>query len=150
MRRTIDAAAVRIRPMVMADIPSIIAIDNKITDKNRASTWETNVGAYLQGGPALCRVAAVDGEVVGFILGDIKGWDYGIPEGGWIDIMGVDPDYQGMGIGKQLVNSFVEHCSKAGKKKIHALVKASDEKTKTFFQSIDFHQGELIDIERNL
>jgi len=36
----------------------------------------------------------MEGKIVGFILGDASGWEYGIPENiGWIDTIGVDTVY---------------------------------------------------------
>ncbi|CAO0824736.1 hypothetical protein DFAR_850034 [Desulfarculales bacterium] len=42
--------------------------------------------------PAL--VTALEGKVVGFVIGDVSRWEYGVPEHiGGIDTIGVDPHY---------------------------------------------------------
>ena len=46
--------------------------------------------------------------MVGFVLGDVRGWEYGMPPGGWIDIMGVDPQFQRRGIGIKLIQAFAQ------------------------------------------
>ena len=40
----------------------------------------------------ISSVAEMEGEVVGFILGDVSSWEFGVPEAiDWIDL---DPAYQ--------------------------------------------------------
>jgi len=48
-------------------------------------------------------VAEVEGEVVGFILGEVSGWEYWCTETiGWMDTIGVDPAYQKKGVATAL------------------------------------------------
>lgn len=30
-------------------------------------------------------VAEAEGKIVGFILGDVSGWEFGVPENHWLD-----------------------------------------------------------------
>ena len=53
-------------------------------------------------------VAELEGRVVGFILGDISGWEFGVPETiGWIDTIGVEPAYQKKGLATALARELV-------------------------------------------
>jgi ribosomal protein S18 acetylase RimI-like enzyme len=48
-------------------------------------------------------------KVVGFILGDASGWEYGVPNTvGWIDTIGVHPGYQKKGIARALLMEMVD------------------------------------------
>ncbi len=48
--------------------------------------------------PIALLIVEMDGKVIGFIIGDASGWEYGVPEQvGWIDTIGVDPAYQRKG-----------------------------------------------------
>ena len=75
------------------------------------------IGATPQGGvhrPALSFIAEIGGDIVGFLLGDIRVTEYGTDLRGWIDMIGISPDHQRLGIGRKLVEAFCEECQKNG------------------------------------
>lgn len=136
-----------IRKMLPGDLRAIVEIDKKIIGKDRAASWPQHVNRYLERYyPPLCHVAEIDGKVVGFIFGDVRGWEYALPPGGWIDLMGIDPDYHRRGIGKKLVDAFVKEC-RQHKMKTHVTMRSSDERVQFFFQSSGFKRGNIIDFE---
>jgi hypothetical protein len=68
-----------IKVMREDDLERIIEIDNKVLGEKRPDYWEKR-------SPLPSPVAEIKGSVIGFILGDASGWEYGIPENiGWID-----------------------------------------------------------------
>jgi GNAT superfamily N-acetyltransferase len=89
-------------------------------------------------------VAEVGGRVVGFILGDIRGAEYALPLSGWIDIMGVDPEYQGKGIGHRLLEAFIQGCRSRGLK-ARAIVREGDSQLQGFLTQMGFRRGELVE-----
>jgi ribosomal protein S18 acetylase RimI-like enzyme len=144
-----SAAAVHIRKMTPADVRAILAIDEKIVGEHRSASWQQRIDRYLEiYYPPVCQVAEVGGRVVGFILGDVRGWEYGLRAGGWIDIMGVDPEYQKQGIGRMLVTAFVEQCHQEGIKAVHVMVRAEDNPMQSFFRSVGFQRGRLMEMEK--
>ena len=55
------------------------------------------------------------GKMVGFILGDASGWEYGVPDTvGWIDTIGVHPDYQKRGVARALLTEMIDNLKKVG------------------------------------
>ena len=143
------AEDVHIRKMTPADVKAILAVDEKIAGGQRAASWQERIERYLElYYPPICLVAETAGSVVGFIMGDVRGWEYGLRAGGWIDIMGVDPGYQKMGIGRRLVDAFVQQCRGEGAKTVHVVVREEDNPMQAFFRSVDFRRGRLVDFER--
>lgn len=136
-----------LRKMTAQDVAQILDIDRSILGRKRAASWPQKVTRYLEMYyPPLCHVAEIEGRVVGFILGDVRGWEYALPPGGWIDIMGVDPDYQGRGIGRRLLEAFVEECHRSGMK-THIIVREGDERLQNLLLSAGFHRGQLAEFE---
>jgi ribosomal protein S18 acetylase RimI-like enzyme len=86
--------------------------------------------------------------VVGFILGDIRGAEYALPLSGWIDIVGVDPDCQGQGIGHLLIEAFIQGCRSRGIK-ARAIVREGDAQLQGFLSQLGFHRGELVEFVRD-
>lgn len=141
------AAEVTIRKMTGDDVRHIVDIDRRITGKDRAASWPQTVSRYLEMYyPPLCQVAEVGGQVVGFVLGDVRGWEYGMPPGGWIDIMGVDPRFHRRGIGLKLIQAFVQECRRLNMK-THIAVRRQDEWLQKFILASGFQPGQLIEFE---
>ncbi|MFX0211346.1 MAG: GNAT family N-acetyltransferase, partial [Candidatus Hodarchaeota archaeon] len=94
------------------DLKRIIEIDNKVLGERRSDYWETKF-ATITKSPLPSLVAEMESEVVGFIFGEASGWEYGVPENiGWIDTIGVDPDYQKKGIGRLLIKELLNYMKK--------------------------------------
>ena len=139
---------VTIRKMTAADVAGIMGLDRRISGKERAPSWPQKVTRYLEMYyPPLCFVAELSGKIIGFILGDVRGWEYAQPAGGWIDIMGVDPDYRRQGVGRKLVLAFVDECHSRGMR-THIILRDDDERLRRFFASVDFKRGGLTEYER--
>ena len=140
--------SLKIRKMRPDDFQDIVEIDKKIVGKDRVTSWPQKVTSHIYTyTPYLCFVAEVDNNVVGFILGDMRGSEYSLPLSCWVDIVGIDPDYQRQGIGKKLINAFWEECQRNGVK-MRIIVRESDENIINFLKSIGFHRGKLIDLEK--
>lgn len=139
---------VSIRKMVPEDVAKILEIDRKLVGKERSPSWPQRVTRYLEMYyPPLCHVAEINGQLVGFILGDIRGWEYALAPSGWIDIMGVAPEFQGQGIGQKLLEAFAGECQQR-KMKTHIMVREADDRLQRFLAEAGFHRGELIEFER--
>ena len=97
-------------------------------------------------------VAEVEsGTVVGFVMGVLYMGEYGIfREEATLDTIGVDPDYQHRGVGKQLIDEFLDHLKRLGVQKINTLVDWNDSKLIHFFSSNKFNPSKSINLERNL
>lgn len=139
---------VKIRRMTEADLPKVKEIDKELVGPHRSISWPLRIEAHwwvYRGLPNF--VAEVDGEVVGFILGDIRGVEYGTEVGGWIDMMGVVPKYQSKGIGRMLVEAFCAECKKQGVK-VRVVVVGDDERLVKFWESVGFRKGNLVSYEK--
>src|SRR5258705_4636163 len=109
------AELVRIRSLSELDIARIVAIDERLTGVYRPEVWERRIMYYLRRDPDASQVAELGGKVVGFMLADIRGGEFGLEEpGGWIERFGVDPDFQGRSLGRQLFKAVVQQLQRQG------------------------------------
>ena len=87
-----------IRRMTEKDLQGIKDIDRALVGPERALSWPLRVEAlWWVYRPALNFVAEVNGKIVGFLLGDVRGAEYGTDMRGWIDMMGIAPKHQHQG-----------------------------------------------------
>ena len=93
-------------------------------------------------------VAEMEGKVLGFILGDVSGWEFGVPDTiGWIDTIGIDPAYQKKGLAKALAQELIRRLKTIGVRTIYTLVSWSDWDLLQFFHAMGFTRGDMINLE---
>jgi ribosomal protein S18 acetylase RimI-like enzyme len=140
-----------IRKMVPADLEQIVDIDFKVLGKPRPEYWEMKIELAQKRAEISFLVAETDGKVVGFIIGGASRWEYGVPEDiGWIDTIGVDPEYQRAGIAKILFSEMANNLKKIGIKTINTFVKRRDWRMLKFFDSLGFQQGDMTNLELDI
>ncbi|MEI9476147.1 MAG: GNAT family N-acetyltransferase [Deltaproteobacteria bacterium] len=139
---------VNIRALKKEDLPAIVEIDEKVLGENRKEYWERKIEALGTKSTQTSFAAEVEGNVVGFILGDISGWEFGVPDTiGWIDTIGVDPAYQKKGLATALANELIRGLKAVGVKTIYTLVSWSDWDLLQFFHAMGFSRGDMINLE---
>ncbi len=140
-----------IRTMVPSDLDRIIEIDIKVLEKPRPEYWEMKIELMEKRSQISALVAELDGKVVGFIIGGASRWEYGVPENiGWIDTIGVDPDYQRKGIAKILFTELTDNLKKMGVDSIITFVTRRDWLLLKFFNSLGFQKGDMINLELDI
>src|SRR5256714_14390711 len=108
-------ADVNIRPVTELDIESICKIDERITGKYRPDVWEDRVIYYLRRDPDSSQVAEAGGRVVGFMLGEVRGGEFGLEEPtGWVEFFGVDPSSREKSVGRRLIEALLGHFRSKG------------------------------------
>jgi ribosomal protein S18 acetylase RimI-like enzyme len=146
-----DPEAPRIRPVDELDISAIVAIDEKIGGRYRPEVWEKRIGYYLRRAPEASVVAEVDGKVVGFMLGEVRSGEFGLEEPtGWIEVLGVDPEYRGRSIGRRLGEAMLGYFRRQGAKSVRTLVDQEHSELDRFFQSLGFAPSSLRAFARTL
>ena len=140
-----------IRPMAPADLERIVEIDVEVLGKSRPEYWKTKIETVRNNPQFAALVAEVGGRVVGFVIGGASQGEYGIPANvGWIDTIGVDPEYQHKGIAKTLYSKMVENLKQAGVDAMYTFVGRLDWKLLKFFNSVGFQKGDMVHLEMQI
>jgi len=142
---------VKIRSLTLKDLPAIIEIDRKVLGKPRPEYWKRKIEVSEFRPPLASLVAELDGKVIGFILGDVSGWEFGVPDNtGMIETVGVDPAYQRRGIARLLTEELIRSFRLNGVQKINTLVEWDDWDLLQFFHTMGFRRGQRINLELDL
>jgi len=139
---------IKIRPLSKEDLEAIVEIDAKVLGENRKEYWEKKLQMMDDKVSQVSLVAEVQGRVLGFILGDISGWEFGVPDTiGWIDTIGVDPAYQKKGLATALAHELIKRLKAIGVRTIYTLVSWNDWDLLQFFHAMGFTRGDMINLE---
>jgi ribosomal protein S18 acetylase RimI-like enzyme len=134
--------------MAASDLDQIIDIDFKVLGKPRPDYWQMQLELLGKRPQVSFLVAELEGQVVGFIIGGVSRWEYGVPENvGWIDTIGVNPEYQRKGIAKILFAEMTNNLKKVGVDTIHTFVTRRDWRLLKFFNSLGFLEGDRVNLE---
>ncbi len=135
---------VQIRILDTVDIGAVTDLDETITGRYRPDEWERRIAYYLRRDPDAVLVAEIDGEVAGFMLGEVRAGEFGREEPtGWIEVLGVDPERRGAAIGRQLAEALFEHFRTRGATTVRTLVDETMGDIAGFFGSLGFEPAPL-------
>lgn len=139
-----ESNTVAIRPLNELDLDAVVAIDEKISGRYRPEVWERRVGYYMRRDPDASVVAEQDGEVIGFMLGEVRSGEFGLEEPtGWIEVLGVDPERRGRAVGRRMAEAMLEHFRERGAVLVRTLVDAEMAEIGAFFTSLGFEPASL-------
>ena len=142
---------IKIRALKAEDLPAIIEIDEKVLGKPRPDYWKRKIEVSEFRPPLASLVAEKDGRVIGFILGDVSGWEFGVPDNtGMIETVGVDPAFQRRGIARLLAEELIRSFRLNGVQKISTLVEWDDWDLLQFFHALGFERGRRVNLELDL
>ena len=145
-----------LRPLREHDVPCIVAIDHAISGKEKPEYWNHKLTRYMLENQSdadaatgyLARVAEIDGEVVGFMIGEIRRWEFGQPSSAWITALGVDPNYKGRGVARRLLAETLNSLREEGFQEVRTIVEWTDGDLLKFFHSMGFLRGPFVELQK--
>jgi ribosomal protein S18 acetylase RimI-like enzyme len=147
-----------VRMLAMDDLEEILAIVKKLEkaegleDPERMAYLKKTAIFHLgEGDPMLNLGAEIDGKLVGFVLAETRLWEFGRGERtGWIKVLGIDPEYQGRGIGHKLGETLMGHFQRKNVKRVRTLVAWYEGDLISYFKSLGFDILNMIPLEKEL
>ena len=138
------------RQIKTEDVPQIIAIQQAIIKKKVSRRWVQMVENHLRRQDAVGFVATRDNNVIGFVIGEVKGEGFGLEQSGWIEVVEVHPSQMGVGIGHALSHRLFQYFKKRGVRDVYTAVRWDAVDMLSFFKSIGFDRSEFINLIRHL
>jgi ribosomal protein S18 acetylase RimI-like enzyme len=147
-----------------ADVPQVIAIDLENTGVSKPEYWEDLFEFYNSkadeqetdtNGKSVRRhrffLVAADGDkVLGFIIGEVRSWEFGSPPCGWIFAIGVRQDIRQGGVGNTLFDAINDRFRRGGVNKVRTMLARDDTLVMSFFRSQGMMAGPFIQLEKEL
>lgn len=148
---------INIRAATEADLDEVAALDERVTGIGKPGYWRdiyeryttrrTKERFFLVAEPA---DNASDKPVVGYILGEVRAWEFGSEPCGWVFAFSVDPDSRLQGVGEQLFEAISERFKAVGMKTMRTMVGRDNQLHMAFFRSEGMAAGPYIQLEMEL
>ncbi len=146
-----------VRAAAKEDLEAIARLDERVTGVakprywpdifERYSTRRTDQRFFLVAKPLN---GATDGTMLGFIVGEIRAWEFGSEPCGWIFAFSVDPDTRLQGVGEHLFEAISEKFQNAGVSTMRTMVGRNNQLHMAFFRSEGMTAGPYIQLETEL
>ncbi len=150
-RADADAGGVAIRPVVAEDLPPIIELDRRNTGVAKPEYWRDLYGRYANAGRSrFFLVAETGGALAGFVIGEVRAWEFGSEPCGWVFAIQVKPEVRLHRVGTALVDAICECFRRTGVAKIRTMLRRNDHVIMSFFRSHGMMAGPFIQLEKDL
>ena len=142
---------ITVRSMMEKDISQAADIHRRVVREGLGQGMDYAIEglfvSFIKKSPKTCIVAEKDNRVVGFIVGCIKEWGFGVERSGWIEMIEVDPNFMGKGIGTNLGKALIRYFKDEGFKQVYTSVRWDSADLISFFKSIGFDKSSFINLE---
>jgi ribosomal protein S18 acetylase RimI-like enzyme len=142
-------AKLQVRAMRPRDVAGALAIERRVTRGRRGPSLERTLRARLKEGPsAICLVAPVGARIGGFIVAEARDAEFG-EEGpvGWVEVVGVDPEFQGEGLGQALAREALARLKARGVRRVKTLVAWDSGEMIAYFKTLGFRRADAFVLE---
>jgi ribosomal protein S18 acetylase RimI-like enzyme len=150
-RNTEMTPDVIIRPAQPADLPTVIALDAEETGLEKAAYWKDRFAWYA--GAHRDRyflIAEQGGSAAGFIVGEVRAWEFGSPPSGWVFAINVKPNARLHGVGTVLFDAICARFRKSGVQHVRTMLAKDAQLVMSFFRSQGMMAGPFIQLEKRL
>lgn len=141
-----------VRPARRRDLDDVIAIDATVTGLEKRDYWRSvfrrYAGTRLAGRRFL--VAEIDKAVAGFVIGEVRDWEFGSPPCGWVFGIDVRPDVRLSGVGTRLLDAICASFRRAGVRTVRTMLARDNMLVLSFFRSQGMMAGRFIPLEMRL
>lgn len=139
-----------IRNALPSDFDAVVALDLVGDSDDKPAYWRGIFDRYVTtdrtGGFFL--VAEISGEVIGFIVGEVRAWEFGSPPCGWVFALSVAPKSREMGVGELMFKEICRYLKQAGVTTVRTMVDRKNKLTLSFFRSQGLRTGRYIELEK--
>jgi len=144
--------AVRVRPAESGDLAAVIALDAAVTGIEKTDYWYEVFQRYGVRGARqrFFLVAEAAGAIQGFIVGEVRDWEFGSPPCGWVFGLNVRPEARLGGVGTRLLEAICDGFRRAGVAKVRTLLARENTLVLSFFRSQGMMAAPFIPLEMDL
>ncbi|MBI1732969.1 MAG: GNAT family N-acetyltransferase [Gammaproteobacteria bacterium] len=146
------AFPISIRNAGAADLDTVVRLDRETTGIEKRAYWQEAFARHVAPphNGRLFLVAEKDGAAVGFIVAEIRAWEFGSPPCGWVFALNVARGLREHGIASVLYDQLCARLRAAGIDTIRTMVAVTNKVNLSFFRSMGMTSGPYIELEKRI
>ena len=142
-----------VRAVRRGDLDQVIALDASVTGIEKRSYWQRvyrRYGIAVKGEHRWFLVALAGDQVAGFLIGEVRDWEFGSPPCGWVFAINIEPDARQAGVGARLLSTLSTSLRRTGVRKLRTLLSRDNTLILSFFRSQGMMAAPMIPLEMDL
>jgi len=143
-----------IRPAESHDIGAISALDARITSLPKKQHWQDLLARSKSRDFAqfflVADTPASSKSLLGFIVGEIRAWEFGSAPSGWVYALSVEPTVREHGVGEALLAAIAAEFKRCKITKMRTMVAKDSPLPMLFFRAEGMMAGPYIQLEKDL
>jgi ribosomal protein S18 acetylase RimI-like enzyme len=146
------SASLKIRPVQAADLADVIALDAEMTGIEKGDFWRDLFGRLASPSDRHFLVAEdpKGGPIRGYIVGEVRAYEFGSDPCGWVIAIGVDPRFRVRRTGEKLFDAMCDCLRADGVATVRTMVARADRLDMAFFRAQGMMAGPFIELEKPL
>lgn len=143
----------RVRELRAEDLDRVAHIDALHTGESKRDYWKRVLRDFLRDDGDVLRVglaAEGDGELIGYLLGEVRAFEFGSDSCGWVFAVGVDPDHLRSRLASTLLGEACRRFKDSGITRVRTMVRRNDVPVLSFFRANGFVGGSFVQLEFDL
>jgi len=146
-----------VRRVQAGDMADVMALDERVTGMAKPDYWHDVFARYgerrlrerffLVAEPSDAKRRP---SILGFIIGEVRAWEFGSAPCGWVFALSVQPRARLHGVGQALFEAISAQFAKAGVDKMRTMVARDNRLHLMFFRSEGMMAGPYIQLEKEV
>ena len=146
-------AETTVRPLRAGDFNDVVSIDTQHTGTGKPAYWERVFRAFLhprRGEFRVALAASEAGSLAGYLIGEVRAFEFGSEPCGWIFAVGVRRDHLRGGVATLLLEEACRRVREHGIETVRTMVERRDVPVLAFFRANGFVAGRFVQLERGV
>src|SRR4029434_7016933 len=137
---------VAIRPAQASDLPAISALDARLTGLDKPQYWRDMLAPERH----FLVAESEAGKLLGFIVGEVRAWEFGQPAAGWVFAIQIEPKQRERGVASALLEALVSRPREKGATSERTLVGRNAPRILSFFGAQGMVPGPSLQLDMDL
>jgi len=153
MSETSPRTVVEVHDIRNDHLDDVIRVDALRSGEKKPEYWASVFQSFLNrydGDGRVGLAAESEGRFIGYLLGEVRAFEFGSEPCGWIFAVGVDPEHSRAGVASALLDHACTSFHRMGVAGVRTMVRRDEVAVLSFFRANNFEGGSFVQLEKEL
>jgi GNAT superfamily N-acetyltransferase len=139
-----------VRPLESDDLADVVALDKVLTGTSKEAYWGEVFDRFLRAEGCIGLAVIGEGGLEGYLLGEVRAFEFGSKPCGWIFALGVRPESTRKGRASALIEEARRRFHALGIGALRTMVARTDVRFLSLFRRHGFVGGPFVQLELDI